>query len=50
LWIWNSVQRLFELDRQRNHALDSGDTQAAVSSASRLSETGGFDVSVCSFG
>ncbi|CEJ58365.1 hypothetical protein PMG11_07023 [Penicillium brasilianum] len=49
LWIWNSVQRLFELDRQRNHALDSGDTQAAMSSASRLGKTGGFDVSVCSF-
>jgi hypothetical protein len=50
LWIWDSVQRLFELDRQQNHALDSGDAQAAVSSASRRGETGGFDVSVCSFG
>jgi hypothetical protein len=57
-WIWDSIQHLFELDRQRNHASDSGDTQASVSSASSsasigqqqmgLGATGGFDVSVCS--
>ncbi|KAJ5453746.1 uncharacterized protein N7458_004702 [Penicillium daleae] len=50
-WVWDSIQHLFELDRQRNPALNSGDTQASVSSASMgqqqtgLDETGGFDVS-----
>lgn len=55
-WIWNSIQHLFELDRQHNHTLDSGDTQASVRSTSigqqqmRLGETGGFDVSAEALG